>query len=67
MESLQQHYKLLQSQHDDYTEECSKEKDKQIKEINTLQGKVKSLQSQSGQTAKDKDKDIDLWKVKIRF
>lgn len=61
--SLQQHYKLLKSQHDDYTEECSKAKEKQLTELNALQGKVKSLQSQNDQTAKAKDKDIELWKV----
>lgn len=64
LESLQQHYKLLKSQHDDYTEECSKVKAKQLEEINALQRKVKSLQSQNSQSVKEKDKDIELWKVK---
>lgn len=64
--SLQQHYKLLKNQHDDYTDECSKTKSKQLSEINALQGKVKSLQNQNEQTAKEKDKDIELWKVNFK-
>lgn len=63
LSSLQQHYKLLKSQHDDYTEECTKSKAKQLIELNALQGKVKSLQSQNDQTVKAKQKDIELWKV----
>lgn len=61
--SLQQHYKLLKSQNDDLNEECGKTKAKQLTEINDLQSKIKSLQNQHEQLIKQKDKDIELWKV----
>lgn len=61
--SLQQHYKLLKSQHDDFTEECTKTKAKQLTEINDLQSKTKSLQNQHEQLIKQKQKDIEFWKV----
>lgn len=63
LESLQQHYKLLQSQHSDFTEDCTKTKAKQLTEINDLQSKIKSLQNQHDQLIKQKEKDIELWKV----
>lgn len=63
LSSLQQHYKLLKSQHEDFVDECSKAKAKQVKEVNALQNKVKLLESKNDYTDKQKDKDIDLWKV----
>lgn len=63
LSSLQQHYKLLKSQHEDFVDECSKEKAKQLKEVNELQSKVKLLESKNDHTDKQRDKDIDLWKV----
>lgn len=63
LSSLQQHYKLLKSQHEDFVDECSKAKAKQLKEVNSLQSKVKLLESKNDYTDKQKDKDIDLWKV----
>lgn len=57
--SLQQHYKLLKSQHEDSVDECSKAKAKQLKEMNALQSKVKLFQSQNEQL----DEQKELWKV----
>ncbi|XP_059619902.1 Golgi integral membrane protein 4-like isoform X2 [Phlebotomus argentipes] len=60
--SLQQHYKLLQSQHDDLQESCSKSHQKQLEEINGLQRKLENLR----QGEKQKDKEIEHWKVKYK-
>lgn len=61
--SLQQHYKLLESQHHDLSEECLKTKAKQLKEINGLEGKVKNLQGQITMAERQKIKDVENWKV----
>lgn len=61
--SLQQHFKLTKSELDDLQEECSLSKQKQMEEINGLQGKVKSLQSQLIQIGREKDKENENWKV----
>ncbi|XP_055695473.1 uncharacterized protein LOC129797158 isoform X2 [Lutzomyia longipalpis] len=60
--SLQQHYKLLQSQHDDLQESCSKSQQKQLEENNGLQRKLENLR----QGEKQKDKEIEHWKVKYK-
>ncbi|RZC34952.1 Golgi integral membrane protein 4, partial [Asbolus verrucosus] len=44
--SLQQHFNLLQTQHDDFKEECSKTQSKQMNEINDLQAKLKEVQEE---------------------
>lgn len=61
--SLQQHYKLLQTQHDDSNNECAKSKAHQLEEINGLQKKLKSLETQNAQALKEKDKELELLKV----
>ncbi|GAB0097372.1 uncharacterized protein DMENIID0001_130090 [Sergentomyia squamirostris] len=60
--SLQQHYKLLQSQHDDLQESCSKSHQKQLEEINGIQRKMDNIR----QSEKQKDKEIEHWKVKYK-
>lgn len=44
--SLQQHYKLLQTQHDDFKEETSSTQKKQLEEINSLQAKLKEIEEE---------------------
>lgn len=61
--SLQQHYKLLKSQHDDLSDECAKQKTNQLEEINGLQGKLKSIISQNTQIIREKDREIEHLKV----
>lgn len=60
LSSLQQHYKLLKSQNDDLTEECTKTKAKQLADIKLLQDKIKTLQSQH---QKDVDSAKVIWKI----
>lgn len=64
-ESLQQHYKLLQSEHNDLIEDCMKTKQLQLEEINGIKGKIKSLQLQIQQTKNQHEKDIEEWKLKF--
>lgn len=61
--SLQQQYKILESQNNDLTEECSKTKKDQLENIDGLDHKVKSLKGQILKITKDKDSSIELWKV----
>lgn len=61
--ALQQSYKLLKIQNDDLTTECAKNKQTQLEEINGLQRKMKSLNSQNVQMLKEKDKEIEHLKV----
>lgn len=44
--SLQQHYSLLQTQHDDFKEETSKMQKKQLDEINSLQSKLSEVEEE---------------------
>ncbi|CAH1953933.1 unnamed protein product [Acanthoscelides obtectus] len=44
--SLQQHYNILQTEHEDYKEECSKTQQKQQEEINDLQSKIEELKEE---------------------
>lgn len=61
--SLQQHFKLLKSEHDDAMEACAKAKAKHLDEINALQRKLQGMETYGGQTVKEKDKLIELLKV----
>lgn len=54
--SLQQHYKLLKSQLEDFKEECSKAKTTQTTRITSLENQIKELQ-------KTKDNGTNVWKV----
>lgn len=47
--SLQQHYKLLKIQFDDFKEECSNAGTRQLDRLNNLKSEVESLQSQNKQ------------------
>lgn len=60
--SLQQHYKLLQSQHDDYKEECTKTNTKQLEKIKFLENNVKKLESKN-EYLRTQQKDNEMWKV----
>lgn len=62
--SLQQHYKLLKSQHEDRNAECAKQKNDQLEEVNGLEGKLKSIISQNTQIVREKDREIEHLKVK---
>ncbi|XP_055371066.1 uncharacterized protein DDB_G0284459 isoform X2 [Condylostylus longicornis] len=65
-DSLQQHYKLLQSEHNDLVEDCAKTKKNQLEQINMLERKVKSLQNQNQLTKTNKEKEIEEWKLKYQ-
>lgn len=54
--SLQQHYKLMKSQLEDFKDECSKSKTTQQSKITSLENQVKELQ-------KIKDDGTNGWKV----
>lgn len=54
--SLQQHYKLLKSQLEDFKEESSKSKTTQAQKITLLENQIKELQ-------KTKDNGSNVWKV----
>lgn len=57
LSSLQQHYKLLKIEKEDFAEECTKTKAKQLAEIKTLQDKIKSMQIEH-------EKEINKFKVR---
>lgn len=61
--SLQQMYKLLQSEHDDLKEECAKVKANNMETINGLESKIKSLQNELTQSKSQREKDVEYWKV----
>lgn len=58
--SLQQHYKLLKSQLEDFKEESSKSKTTQAQKITLLENQIKELQ-------KTKDNGSNVWKVWIVY
>lgn len=62
-ESLQQHYKLEQSEHADLVEECSKTKKVQLEQINGLERKIKSLETLLAQAKSQHNKDVEHWTV----
>lgn len=65
--SLQQMYKLLQSEHDDFKEDCSKVKANNLESINGLERKVKSLQNEVAQLKREREKDVEHWKVRFKY
>lgn len=64
-DTLQQHYNILQTQHDDFKEECSKIQHEQNDEVNKLQAKLKEVQEQLKKSEADKIKTIGHLKVRI--
>ncbi|KAJ8960664.1 hypothetical protein NQ314_006056 [Rhamnusium bicolor] len=46
LNSLQQHFNLLKTQHEDFKEECSKTQQNQLEEINELQSKLKEIKEE---------------------
>lgn len=64
-DTLQQHYNILQTQHDDFKEECSKMQHEQNDEVNKLQSKLKEVQEQLKKADADKIKTIGHLKVRI--
>ncbi|XP_055852322.1 uncharacterized protein LOC129916424 isoform X1 [Episyrphus balteatus] len=63
-DSLNQRYKLLQKEHGDLVEDCSKTKKSHLEVVNSLDTKVKSLQSQLQQVRSLNDKDLEELKTK---
>lgn len=61
--SLQQHYKLLQSQHNDLNEEFTKSKSKQAIDMKSLQEKLKMFQTKFDAAHKEKEE----WKVSMNL
>lgn len=62
--SLQQMYKILQSEHDDFKEDCTKVKANNLETINGLERKLKSLQNEVAQLKREREKDVEHWKVR---
>ncbi|XP_065164380.1 Golgi integral membrane protein 4-like [Atheta coriaria] len=56
--TLQQHYNLLQTQHDDFKEECSKIQREQLDSLNQLQAKLKEVQEEMKRSVVDKENSI---------
>ncbi|XP_055903238.1 MATH and LRR domain-containing protein PFE0570w isoform X3 [Eupeodes corollae] len=63
-DNLNQRYKLLQKEHGDLVEDCSKSKKSHLEAVNSLDTKVKSLQSQLQQVRSLNDKDLEELKAK---
>lgn len=63
--SLQQHYKLLKSKHDDLDEEYTKSKEQYRENIMDLNDKLKSTKNQLQQEQKERETEIEHWKVSI--
>lgn len=61
--SLQQHYKLLQIQHDDLVEECANNRTKSSKEYNGLKEKLKRVTIDLNEEIRKKDKEIESLQV----
>lgn len=61
--SLQQHYKLLRSQHEDFKDECMKLKSAHISRISSLESIMASLKDQIEKIEVSRNEDVDLWKV----
>lgn len=64
-DSLNQRYKLLQKEHGDLVEDCAKTKKSHLEVVNSLETKVKSLQSQLQQVRSLNDKDQEELKTKF--
>ncbi|KAJ6635633.1 Golgi integral membrane protein 4 [Pseudolycoriella hygida] len=64
--SLQQHYKLLKNQHDDFVEECANNKTKCTKEYNGLKDKLKRVTMELNEEIRKKDKEIDSLKIQLK-
>lgn len=67
LSSLQQHYKLLKSEHDDSTDACAKAKAKQLEEIGGFQRKTQAIETHNKQVIKEKDNEIEMLKVRMLF
>lgn len=66
LSSLQQHYKLLQTKHDDLKEKSDKLQQQYLEETDKLQAKVKELQEQLKQSEKNKEKSLEHLKVRYK-
>lgn len=64
LSSLQQHYKLLKSEHDDTTDACAKSKAKQLEEIDGVQKKIQAIETKNKQVIKERDAEIEMLKVR---
>ncbi|XP_017783127.1 PREDICTED: Golgi integral membrane protein 4-like [Nicrophorus vespilloides] len=61
--TLQQHFNLLQTQHDDFKEESSKIQKEQLDEINNLQAKLKEVKEQLKLAENEKENSINHLKT----
>lgn len=55
LSSLQQHYNLLQTQHDDFKQKCSETQQEQLSEMKKLQAKFKELEEQLKKAEADRE------------
>ncbi|XP_070525320.1 Golgi integral membrane protein 4 isoform X3 [Cardiocondyla obscurior] len=62
--SLQQTYKLLQTEHQDLQEECKKREKQALDETNRLESTLQDLRARIRQAQKDKFKDLEHLKTK---
>ncbi|XP_076236854.1 uncharacterized protein LOC143180777 [Calliopsis andreniformis] len=63
--SLQQTYKLLQTEHQDLQEECKKREKQALDDTNRLEATLRDLRSRIQQARKDKEKALDHLKTKF--
>ncbi|XP_016910033.1 Golgi integral membrane protein 4 isoform X3 [Apis cerana] len=63
--SLQQTYKLLQTEHQDLKEECKKRDQQALEDTNKLETTLRELRSRIRQTREDKEKALEHLKTKF--
>jgi len=64
--TLQQHYNLLQTKHEDFKEECSKAKHDQLDEVNALRAKLSEIQEELKQIGIKKDTEIEEIRLQLK-
>ncbi|GJQ67389.1 hypothetical protein Trydic_g8269 [Trypoxylus dichotomus] len=63
--SLQQHFNLLQTAHEDFKSECSNKQKEQLGIINNLQSKLKEVKGQLQQCEREKENELEHLKSEI--
>lgn len=63
-EKLEQSKQQLESKHEDWVKDCSKAKEQQLENTNTLEKQLQSLQSELHQGKSLESSELNLWKVR---
>lgn len=61
--SLQQHYRILKSEHDDIKSEYAASKQKQLEQLDNYESRIKALKSHAAELEKQRVDAIEQWKV----